>query len=254
MERLRNQLGDPDPDRALAARLMASMKIEDLTDERSARIQRVLRRASRVRARAWWLRPAVLAVAMLGVVSVALASSASVRQLVERWLSPAARAPAAPAERQPSWPPAPAVTPEVPPIAPPTAPPAPSAATPEPPRAPAAAPASSSHRASIPKSPDPAAALRGQPRTAEVIALENAIKSLRRDRDPDRAAMFLSFYIGRFRSGRFLEEAYALAVEAATARHAVNTPQIAGRYLRRFPQGRYRRMAERAAASEHAGK
>ena len=256
MERLRDHLGDGDPDRALAARLLASGDVDELTEERAARIERALRRRSRAPARGWWLRPAVLAGVVLGVASVALANSALVRKLIEGWFAAAPAPPVAAAagSREAGGPEAPAAPQSAPPVAaaaeplvaaraaPATGVPASPVTTPE-----AAAPAA---RPVPARSPDPVAILRRQPRSPETIALGNAVTSLRRDHEPERAAMFLTFYLDRYPKGRFIEEAFALAIEAAQGRHAPDAPLLARRYLQRFPRGRYHALAERVARKE----
>ena len=107
-------------------------------------------------------------------------------------------------------------------------------APPEPMAAPAPQPAPALH-ARAPRSEDP----------ARVVA---ALRVLRQDHDPDRAGRLLAAYLHTYPHGALAEEATALSIEAADARHSPAALGFARRYLREFPQGRFHQTAERVLA------
>jgi hypothetical protein len=74
----------------------------------------------------------------------------------------------------------------------------------------------------------------------------DAIQALRTDHDPVRAGRLLSEYLARYPHGALAEEAVALSIEAAAARHSPSATTFAERYLRQYPNGRFRRAAEQA--------
>ncbi len=78
----------------------------------------------------------------------------------------------------------------------------------------------------------------------------DAIQALRTDRDPARASRLLSEYLTRYPHGALAEEAVALSIEAAAARHSPRAVGFAERYQRAYPRGRFRHTAEQAL--EHA--
>ena len=78
----------------------------------------------------------------------------------------------------------------------------------------------------------------------------DAIQALRTDRDPARAGRLLAEYLARYPHGALAEEAVALSIEAAAARHSPSAAGFAERYLREYPHGRFRHTAEQAL--EHA--
>jgi hypothetical protein len=73
-----------------------------------------------------------------------------------------------------------------------------------------------------------------------------AIQALRTDRDPARASRLLAEYLTRYPHGALAEEAVALSIEAAAARHSPSAATFAERYLREYPRGRFRHTAEQA--------
>ena len=91
------------------------------------------------------------------------------------------------------------------------------------------------HRARPVKSEDPSL----------VVA---AIQALRQDRDPDRAGRLLAVYLRTHPRGALAEEAVALSIEAADARHTPAASTFAERYLREYPHGRFRSVAQRVLA------
>lgn len=96
-------------------------------------------------------------------------------------------------------------------------------------------PASSGHRAHVVRSEDPSLVV-------------SAIQALRQDHDPARASHLLAGYLRTYPHGALVEEAIALSFEAADARQSPAAATFAQRYLRDFPQGRFRAAAERVLA------
>jgi hypothetical protein len=113
---------------------------------------------------------------------------------------------------------------------------------PEPPReatpAPEAAPA-----------PPPPAVHHAHPMRSEDPSLVvSAIQALRQDQDPARAGRLLAAYLRTQPHGALAEEAVALSIEAADARHSSAAAAFAQRYLKDYPHGRFRSTAERVLA------
>jgi len=98
--------------------------------------------------------------------------------------------------------------------------------------APAAAPL---HHARAAKSEDPSLVV-------------SAIQALRQDRDAERAGRLLAAYLRTHPRGALAEEAVALSIEAADARHNPAATTFAERYLKEYPHGRFRSVAERVLA------
>src|SRR5688572_30508540 len=73
-----------------------------------------------------------------------------------------------------------------------------------------------------------------------------AVEALRKQRDPARAAKLLAQYLAAHPGGALVEEAVALSIEAAAARHDPAAADFARRYLRDYPNGRFRQTAEAA--------
>ncbi len=91
------------------------------------------------------------------------------------------------------------------------------------------------HRARTVKSEDPSLVV-------------SAIQALRQDRDPERAGRLLAAYLRTHSHGALAEEAVALSIEAADARHSPAAARFADRYLKEYPHGRFRSAAERVLA------
>lgn len=73
----------------------------------------------------------------------------------------------------------------------------------------------------------------------------SAIQALRQDRDPERAGRLLAAYLRTHPRGALAEEAVALSIEAADGRHSPAAATFARRYLKEYPDGRFRSAAER---------
>ena len=97
--------------------------------------------------------------------------------------------------------------------------------------------------------PPPPAAHRGRAAKSEDPSLVvSAIQALRQDRDPERAGRLLAAYLRTHPRGALAEEAVALSIEAADARHNPAAATFADRYLKEYPRGRFRSVAERVLA------
>jgi hypothetical protein len=75
-----------------------------------------------------------------------------------------------------------------------------------------------------------------------------AVRALRKQGDPKRAQALLDRYLARHPRGALAEDALALSIEAALAQGDARAADHARRYLSRFPNGRFRALAERALA------
>jgi hypothetical protein len=75
-----------------------------------------------------------------------------------------------------------------------------------------------------------------------------AVRSLRKQGDPVRAQALLDQYLRSNPRGVLAEDALALSIEAAAARKDPRAADYARRYLSRYPQGRFRAVAERVLA------
>jgi hypothetical protein len=75
-----------------------------------------------------------------------------------------------------------------------------------------------------------------------------AVRALRKQGDPARAGQLLDQYLRSNPRGALAEDALALSIEAAAARKDPRAADYARRYLARYPQGRFRSLAERVAA------
>lgn len=95
--------------------------------------------------------------------------------------------------------------------------------------------------------PKPAPAPRRQKQEDPTQVIE-AIRALRRDKDPERAEALLKQYAKRNPRGALAEEALALTIEAAVARGDARAVTYARRYLARYPQGIHRDFAAKVAS------
>ncbi len=86
----------------------------------------------------------------------------------------------------------------------------------------------------------------------EPTLVATAMRALRRDHDPVGAGQLLDDYLRRWPNGALIEEALALALEAANARGDARARAFATTYLQRFPAGRFGEAARRTLASASA--
>jgi len=229
VERLIHSKGFPTKAEAELARLVEACEPVVISDARKNRSLSAVysRHHERRRSLRFGLRAAMAACMLLLVAGAATAAVYGVR-----WKRPAIRpAPIALAS-------APAVhhvaraRAELAPIAELERPSEPAA---EPQMAPMAPPAPAVHRARPPRSEDPSLVV-------------SAIQALRQDHDPARAGRLLADYLRTHPRGALAEEAIALSIEAADARHSPAAATFAQRYLKEYPHGRFRSAAERALA------
>lgn len=73
-----------------------------------------------------------------------------------------------------------------------------------------------------------------------------AVRALRKQGDAARAQQLLDQYLRSNPRGALAEDALALSIEAAAARKDPRAADYARRYLARYPNGRFRAVAERA--------
>jgi len=73
-----------------------------------------------------------------------------------------------------------------------------------------------------------------------------AVRALRKQGDSARAQALLDQYLKSNPRGALAEDALALSIEAAAARKDPRAADYARRYLARYPNGRFRSVAERA--------
>jgi hypothetical protein len=93
---------------------------------------------------------------------------------------------------------------------------------------------------------------RAIPGSEDPSQVVDAIQALRNDRDPVRASRLLDGYLTRYPHGALVEEAIALSIEAAAASRSPAAASFAERYLRQYPNGRFRQTAEKALATHPA--
>jgi hypothetical protein len=82
---------------------------------------------------------------------------------------------------------------------------------------------------------------------ADTALVVDAMRRLRRGRDPRSALPQLDAYLTRFPDGDLAEEVRALAIEAHAALGDAAACSLAEQYLQRYPHGRFRDPAERIA-------
>jgi hypothetical protein len=85
---------------------------------------------------------------------------------------------------------------------------------------------------------------RARPRSEDPSEVVRAVDALRNQHDPERAAKLLAQYLATHPRGALVEEAVALSIEAAVARQDPGASDFARRYLRDYPNGRFRQTAQ----------
>jgi hypothetical protein len=131
-------------------------------------------------------------------------------------------------------------------VARPRVPPPPASATPPAPTPEAPLPTETAQRPPVVRVSARVRPARGE----DPSALVEAVRALRSDHDPRRAARLLDAYLRSYPRGALAEEALALQIEAAAN---LNSPQAAGfaeQYLRLYPNGRFRQSARQALPAQ----
>ncbi|HVT10599.1 MAG TPA: hypothetical protein VHO67_24230, partial [Polyangia bacterium] len=82
-------------------------------------------------------------------------------------------------------------------------------------------------------------------------ALVAAVRALRSEHDPQRAARLLDAYLRSYPHGALAEEALALQIEAAANMKSPRAAAFAEQYLRAYPNGRFRQSARQALSAKH---
>jgi hypothetical protein len=105
--------------------------------------------------------------------------------------------------------------------------------------------ASGDVRGAIEESP-PLQVAPAPPPPEEAALVLAALRSLRREHNPVQAGALLQTYLTRFPQGVLTEEALAIGIEAAVARHdAATAKALANQYLGRYPAGRFVKLARK---------
>ncbi len=84
------------------------------------------------------------------------------------------------------------------------------------------------------------------PRGEDPTALVDAVRALRSEHAPRRAARLLDAYLRAYPRGALAEEALALQIEAAAALKRPQAAAFAQQYLRLYPRGRFCAAAHQA--------
>lgn len=98
--------------------------------------------------------------------------------------------------------------------------------------------------------PAPETTKKLEQKPSNFVLLHQAAEALRSSEDPKKAARLLREYDQERRSGALDEEALALGIEAALANDDPKAKKLARRYLARYPEGRFRRLALRAISEQ----
>ena len=96
----------------------------------------------------------------------------------------------------------------------------------------------------------PAEVAPAPPPPEEAALVMAALRSLRREHNPVQAGALLQTYLTRFPEGVLTEEALAIGIEAAVARHdAASAKVLASQYLGRYPAGRFVGLARKTTST-----
>ena len=87
------------------------------------------------------------------------------------------------------------------------------------------------------------------PSLDDAMLLVEATRALRVERDPRRARALASRYLEGQPGGALADEALAISIEAAVVLRDPDAALLSARYLRRFPHGSFRGLAERTLAA-----
>jgi hypothetical protein len=82
---------------------------------------------------------------------------------------------------------------------------------------------------------------------SDALLVQQAIEALRNDGDAERATQLLEKYRKKGQNQALSEEALALSIEAALVNDPARAKRLAEQYLRTYPRGRFKQLAERAA-------
>jgi hypothetical protein len=108
---------------------------------------------------------------------------------------------------------------------------------------------SSDVRGSLDESP-PVEVAPAPPPPEEAALVMAALRSLRREHNPAQAGALAHSYLTRFPEGVLNEEALAIGIEAALARHDADVATtLAHQYLGRYPAGRFVSLARKTASA-----
>jgi hypothetical protein len=237
MNRLRNEAGlDPISERGIE--ILRRTPATHNSPDRKRRVWALLQRTS---ARAARRSPIGLSGALLGILGVAMATTA-VAAIGERWISSARERAARRASTGPAG-----LAPHMRGAAARKIAEGQGETAAENERPPAATePAAHATRLALPHRVERPAPSAPSPTRSVVL---DALVSLRHDHDPGQAARLLDGYLAANRHGALREEALALAVEAADAeRDAARARLFAGVYLHEYPAGRFAAFARRHLA------
>ena len=83
----------------------------------------------------------------------------------------------------------------------------------------------------------------------DALLLVAATRALRVERDPRRARVLASRYLEGQPDGALADEALAISIEAAVDLHDSDAALLSATYLKRFPRGSFRGLAERTLAT-----
>ena len=95
--------------------------------------------------------------------------------------------------------------------------------------------------------PSPPSPPRADRKSEDPSLVVSAIQALRQDHDPERAGRLLAAFSGPTRAERWPRRR-SRSIEAADARHNPAAATFAQRYLKEYPRGRFRSVAERVLA------
>ena len=226
MQRLRDRTDARDPREAKAARLLGAVPARPPSNSRRRAL--LASQGATVSSGApRFLRPAFAALALF--CSLAFASAILGRAWFHRPVAPTVLPTVSP-----TLSPTLSTTETAPPIVVPTLPISPVA----PPAVASPAHESTARTTATPRPKSPTA--------EEMAGVLAAVKALRHDRDPARATALLNEYLHHYPRGALLEEALALAIEAAAEENDPRAVNLAEQYSVRYPQGRFIETAKQA--------
>ncbi len=263
MKRLREEVSSADPNVAEAARLMVALAPLAESEVRSGRVLRSINRKQQVKV-ARLSRPLLAALLLMGTAATAGAAFG-----VSEWISArdvdssqAADLPHESASRSLISPPvtspsgtSPAITSTPPTVAQneqsATSEASPVAAEegrlPEIQQVPSAKSSSSSKQSVSQKTSSAAKSQAASSSPAsQAVLVQRAVEALRHSNNPGQAAALLKEYRLKAPSGALAEEALALSIEVAVAQGSAQARVYAAQYLKSYPRGRFRSLAESA--------